>query len=104
MNFLPNTHKKYCVARRWEQGMGVSFVSSVCDISPTAVIVVQYVILWYITLHYITHSITYMKTGPLFAKKMPSYRYRDPHDKPEKVWRPSQVYNGNLYTDKTASS
>ena len=27
--------------------------------------------------------------------------YRDPHDKPETVWRPSQVYNGNPYTDKT---
>ena len=40
--------------------------------------------------------------GPLFIKKTPSYGY--PHDKPKTVWRPSQVYNGNLYTDKTASS
>ena len=36
--------------------------------------------------------------------KTPSYGYRDPHDKPKKVWRPSQVYNGNPYTDKTVSS
>ena len=34
-------------------------------------------------------------TGPLFTKKTPSYVYRDPHDKPKTVWRPSQVYNGN---------
>ena len=43
-------------------------------------------------------------TGPLFTKKTPSYVYRDPHDKSKTVWRPSQVYNGNPYTDKTASS
>ena len=43
-------------------------------------------------------------SGPLFTKKTPSYGYRDPHDKPKTVWRPSQVYNGNPYTDKTASS
>ena len=42
--------------------------------------------------------------GPLFTKNSPSYGYRDPHYKPETVWRPSQVYNGNTYTDKTASS
>ena len=42
--------------------------------------------------------------GPLFTKKTPSYGYRDPDDKPKTVWRPSQVYNGNPYTDKTASS
>ena len=42
--------------------------------------------------------------GPLFTKKTPSYGYRDPHYKPKTVWRPSQVYNGNPYTDKTASS
>ena len=41
--------------------------------------------------------------GPLFTKKMPSYGYKDPHYKPKTVWRPSQVYNGNPYTDKTAS-
>ena len=38
--------------------------------------------------------------GPLFTKKTPSYGYRDSHDKPKKVWRPSQVYIGNPYTDK----
>ena len=43
-------------------------------------------------------------SGPLFTKKTPSYGYRDPHDKPKTVWRPSQVYNGNPYTDKTVSS
>ena len=43
-------------------------------------------------------------SGPLLTKKTPSYGYRDPHDKPKTVWRPSQVYNGNPYTDKTASS
>ena len=42
--------------------------------------------------------------GPLFTKKTPSYGYRDPHYKPKTVWRPSQLYNGNPYTDKTASS
>ena len=42
--------------------------------------------------------------GPLFTKKTPSYGYRDPHYKPKVVWRPSQLYNGNPYTDKTASS
>ena len=41
-------------------------------------------------------------TGPLFTKKMPSYG--DPHDKPKTVVRPSQVNNGNPYTDNTASS
>ena len=46
----------------------------------------------------------YNSPGPLFTKKTPSYGYRDPHDKPQTVWRPSQVYNGNPYTDKTASS
>ena len=42
--------------------------------------------------------------GPPVTKKTPSYGYRDPHYKPKTVWRPSQVYNGNPYTDKTASS
>ena len=42
--------------------------------------------------------------GPLFAKKTPSYQYRDSHYKPETVVRPSQVYNGDSYTRKTASS
>ena len=30
--------------------------------------------------------------------------YRNPHYKPKTVWRPSQVYNGNPYTNKSASS
>ena len=38
----------------------------------------------------------------LFTKKTPCYGYRDPHYKPKTVWRPSQVYNGNPYTDKTS--
>ena len=42
----------------------------------------------------------FTRTGPLFTKKTPSYRYRDPHYKPKTVWRPSRVYNGNPYTDK----
>ena len=42
--------------------------------------------------------------GSLFSTKTPSYGYRDPHDKPKTVWRPSQVYNGNPYTDKTVFS
>ena len=47
---------------------------------------------------------TFSYSGPLFTKKTPSYGYRNPHYKPKTVWRPSQVYNGNPYTDKTASS
>ena len=52
------------------------------------------------------HSISHIcsNTWFLFTKKMPSYRYMDPHYKPKRVWRPSQVYNGNLYTNKTVSS
>ena len=53
---------------------------------------------WHNIIHALSHP------GPLFTKKTPSYGYRDPHDKPKTVWRPSQVYNGNPYTDKTASS
>ena len=49
-------------------------------------------------------SFKFMVPGPLFTKKTPSYGYRDPHYKPKTVWRPSHVYNGNPYTDKTASS
>ena len=45
-----------------------------------------------------------LPAGPLFTKKTSSYGYRDPHYKPKTVWRPSQVYNGNSYTDKTGSS
>ena len=43
-------------------------------------------------------------TRPLFTKKTPSHWYRYPHYKPKTVWRPSQVYNGNPYTSKEASS
>ena len=32
-----------------------------------------------------------------------SYMYRNPHYKPMIVWQLSQVYNGNPYTNKTAS-
>ena len=42
--------------------------------------------------------------GPLFTKKTPSYQYRDSHYKPETVVRLSEVYNGDPYTRKTASS
>ena len=42
--------------------------------------------------------------GHLFTKKTPSYGYRNPHYKPKTVWRPSQVYNGNPYSNKTAFS
>ena len=41
--------------------------------------------------------------GPLFTKKTPSYRYRDSRYKPKMVWQPSQLYNGDSYTHKTAS-
>ena len=41
--------------------------------------------------------------GLLFIKMTPSYGYRAPHEKPKTVWRPPNVYNGNPYTDNTAS-
>ena len=41
--------------------------------------------------------------GLYSLKKTPSYGYRIPHYKPETVWWPSQVYNGNYYTNKMAS-
>ena len=49
-------------------------------------------------------SLNLRNPGPLFTKKTPSYGYRDPHYKSKTVWWPSQVYNRNPYTDKTASS
>ena len=49
-------------------------------------------------------TIIWHQPGPLFTKKTPSYGYRNPHDKPKTAWRPSQVYNGNPYTDKTVFS
>ena len=52
----------------------------------------------------VTVPVAIYDSGPLLTKKTPSYGYRDPHDKPKTVWRPSQIYNGNPYTDKTASS
>ena len=42
-------------------------------------------------------------SGPLSTKKTPSCWYRDSHYKPETVVRPSEVYNGDSYTRKTAS-
>ena len=41
--------------------------------------------------------------GPLFTKKTPPYRHRNPRYKPKTVWRQSHVYNENPYSDKTAS-
>ena len=49
-------------------------------------------------IHYLQSS------GLIFTKKTPSYGYGNPHYKPKTVWWPSQVYNGNPYTNKTASS
>ena len=40
----------------------------------------------------------------LRKRRLKDIGYRNPHDKPKTVWRPSQDYNGNPYTDKTASS
>ena len=40
---------------------------------------------------------------PLFTKMMPSYGYRNPHYKPKKVWHPSQLYNGNPYSNSPIS-
>ena len=49
----------------------------------------------------------YWNTGPLFTKMTPSYwyqeAYRGSHYKPETIVRPSQGYNGDSYTHKTAS-
>ena len=42
--------------------------------------------------------------GPLLTKKTSPYGYRNSHYKPKTVWRPSQVYNGNAYTNNTMSS
>ena len=55
-------------------------------------------------LPYGIHNRGLCDSGPLFTKKTPSYGYMNPHFKPKTVWWPSQVYNGNPYTDKTASS
>ena len=40
----------------------------------------------------------------LVTKTTLSYRYRNPHYKPTTFWRPSQVYNGNPFTNKSLSS
>ena len=45
-------------------------------------------------------ALSAMNTGHLISKKIQSYYYRDPHYKPKTVWRPSQFYNWNLYTNK----
>ena len=42
-------------------------------------------------------------TPELLLIKTPSYSYRDSHYKPETVVRPSQFYNVDSYTRKTAS-
>ena len=45
-----------------------------------------------------------VSAGTLATKKTPFCGYRNPHYKPNMVWLPSQVHNGNPYTNKTASS
>ena len=40
-------------------------------------------------------------SGSLFTKMTPSYGCRNPHYKPQTVWRPSQLFNGNPYTNNT---
>ena len=40
----------------------------------------------------------------MFTKKVPSRGYGNSRYKPKTVWRPSQFYNGNPYTNKTLSS
>ena len=42
--------------------------------------------------------------GFYFTKQVPPYGHRNPHYKPKTVWYPSQVYNGNPFTNKTVSS
>ena len=42
-------------------------------------------------------------TGNFAPAETTSEAYRDSHYKPETVVRPSQVYNGESYTRKTAS-
>ena len=40
----------------------------------------------------------------ILSKKTTSYGYMNPHYKPKTVWRPSQVYNVNPYTNKATCS
>ena len=40
----------------------------------------------------------------IHLKRMLSYGYTNPHYKSETVWRPTQVYDMNPFTDKTVSS
>ena len=47
---------------------------------------------------------SYSYAWPLFTKKTPSYKYRNPHFKPKTVWRPPHVYNGNPYTNETVNT
>ena len=42
-------------------------------------------------------------TGPLFTEKTPYYGYRNSHYKTKTVWRPSQIYYKDPYTNKTVS-
>ena len=45
-----------------------------------------------------------IRVGHLLTKKTSPYGYRNSHYKPKTVWRPSQVYNENAYTNNTMSS
>ena len=45
-----------------------------------------------------------LRPNASFTKKTPSHGYKNPHYKPETVWRPSQVYNGNTYINMLMSS
>ena len=47
---------------------------------------------------------SHIPAATLFIKKMTSYMYRNPHYKSRIVLRPSRVYNGNSYTNKTVPS
>ena len=39
----------------------------------------------------------------LFTKRTPFYEYMNPHYNPKTVWRPSQVYNEDTFSNKTMS-
>ena len=45
-----------------------------------------------------------IRVGPLLTKTTSPNGNRNSHYKPKTVWRPSQVYNGNAYTNNTMSS
>ena len=46
----------------------------------------------------------YYNPGLLITNKMSSNGYKNPHYKPKMIWRPSQVTNGNPYSNKTVST